>query len=211
MTRWVGPFQNQLVGDDIALALVVEGDAAVFSERIVSEVGVAVTLVAAPLALGVVLAFVPLLVWGVIVPAVKVFAVRSWKSQTKTKTTSKQKGKTPKECVSNADTHSDLLSKGTAAIHCIVATSPDFHSNVVAKKAAPTVHIGHERFFLNENTARSSLTYFLKSWHFGCCLDTPSLHGCCECHASPTLKRDEYGVRFFLHQEMRRLACVAAP
>ena len=70
---------------------------------------------AAPLALGVMLAFVPLLVRGVIVPAVKVFAVRSWNSQCKRKSTSKQKGKTPKECVSNANTHSDLLSKGTAA------------------------------------------------------------------------------------------------
>ena len=52
MTRWVAAFQNQLVRDDIALALVIEDNAAVFSKRVVSEVGVAVTLVAAPLALG---------------------------------------------------------------------------------------------------------------------------------------------------------------
>jgi hypothetical protein len=105
---------------------------------------VAVTLVAAPLALGVMLAFVPLLVRGVIVPAVKVFAARSWNSQCKRKSTSKQKGKTPKECVSNANTHSDLLSKRNSRYSCIMATSPDFHSRqvgVVDNKAAPTVHI----------------------------------------------------------------------
>src|SRR5712671_2004107 len=99
---------------------------------------------AAPLALGVMLAFVPLPVRSVIVPAVKVFAVRSWNSQCKRKSTSKQKGKTPKECVSNANTHSDLLSKRNSRYSCIMATSPDFHSRqvgVVDNKAAPTVHI----------------------------------------------------------------------
>jgi hypothetical protein len=144
MTRGVGAFQNQLVRDDIALALVVEDNAAVFSERVVSEVGVAVTLVAAPLALGVMPAFVPLPVRGVIVPAVKVFAVRSWNSQCKRKSTSRQKSKTPKECVSNADTHCDLLSKRNSRYSCIMATSPDFHSRQVGfvdNKAAPTVHI----------------------------------------------------------------------
>jgi hypothetical protein len=78
---------------------------------------VAVTLVAAPLAVGVVLAFVPLLVRGLIVPPVKIFAVRSWKSQSKGKSTSKQKTKKPTQCVLNAVTHSDLLSKGTPTTH----------------------------------------------------------------------------------------------
>jgi hypothetical protein len=74
-----------MVRNDIALAVVVEDNAAVFSERVVSEVGVAVTLVAAPLALGVMLAFVPLPIRSVIVPAVKVFAARSWNSHCKKK------------------------------------------------------------------------------------------------------------------------------
>jgi len=120
--------QNEWSGMTLALALVIEANAAVFYKRVGSEVGVAVTLVAAPWALVVNAGFRNHCLFGALSYRPSRFLPRALvPDQCKRKSTSKQKGYSkPKKMRSNANTHSDLISKGKALTLASMATSPDF-------------------------------------------------------------------------------------